>query len=146
MVRDDARVSAAVARTWMLTAHFMACAPGRAPASAPVWPGTRIALQIAHRIEQVLATEPHDDAWFWATHQGAEIDLILRRGDRLLGIECKRSDAPKMTPSIRHAQNDLGLAEVVVLYPGQKHYPLADGVSAKPLAELKTGRSLFDEP
>jgi len=44
-------------------------------------------------IEQVLATEPHDEAWFWASHQGAEIDLILRRGDRLLGVECKRADA-----------------------------------------------------
>lgn len=30
-------------------------------------------------IEQVLAAEPHNEAWFWATHQGAEIDLLLRR-------------------------------------------------------------------
>ena len=45
-------------------------------------------------IEQLLRTEPHEDAWFWATHQGAEIDLVLRRGDRLLGVECKRADAP----------------------------------------------------
>jgi predicted AAA+ superfamily ATPase len=41
-------------------------------------------------IEQVLATEPFDEAWFWATHQGAEIDLLLRRRDRLLGVQCKR--------------------------------------------------------
>jgi hypothetical protein len=41
-------------------------------------------------IDQVLATEPHDDAYFGATHQGAEIDLILRRDDHLLGVECKR--------------------------------------------------------
>ncbi|MFH1570090.1 MAG: ATP-binding protein, partial [Gemmatimonadota bacterium] len=34
-------------------------------------------------VEQVLAGEPHDEAYFWATHQGAEIDLVLRRGDRL---------------------------------------------------------------
>ncbi|WP_299698298.1 hypothetical protein [Hydrocarboniphaga sp.] len=33
---------------------------------------------------------------FWATYQGAEIDLILRRGDQLLGVECKRSDAPRI--------------------------------------------------
>ena len=38
--------------------------------------------------------EPHDDAYFWATHNGAEIDLVLRRGERLLGVECKRVDAP----------------------------------------------------
>ena len=52
--------------------------------------------------------EPYDEAFFWATHQGAEIDLILRRGDRLLGIECKRSDAPGLTRSIRIALDDLG--------------------------------------
>ena len=45
-------------------------------------------------IEQVLAGQPYDDAFFWATHQGAEIDLVLRRGQRLLGVECKRVDAP----------------------------------------------------
>ena len=46
-------------------------------------------------IEQVLLNEAHDEAWFWATHQGAEIDLILKRGQTLVGIECKRSDAPR---------------------------------------------------
>ena len=65
-------------------------------------------------IEQVLAIEPHDEAFFWATHQGAEIDLILRRGDRLFGVECKRADAPRLTPSIRIALDDLGLERVAV--------------------------------
>jgi predicted AAA+ superfamily ATPase len=37
-------------------------------------------------VEQVLAIEPHDEAWFWATHQGAEVDLLLRRGDRWFGV------------------------------------------------------------
>ena len=41
-------------------------------------------------IEQLLLTEPHDEVYFWATHQGAEIDLVLRRGGKLLGVECKR--------------------------------------------------------
>lgn len=94
-------------------------------------------------IEQVLATEPHDDEYFWATHQGAEIDLILRRGDRLLGVECKRTDAPKVTPSIRIAMQDLGLDRVAVLYPGEKRYALAEGVEAVPVSELASGRGLF---
>ena len=51
-------------------------------------------------IEQVLQAEPHDEAFFWSTHQGAEIDLILRREDALYGIECKFADAPRVTPSI----------------------------------------------
>jgi predicted AAA+ superfamily ATPase len=81
-------------------------------------------------IEQVLASEPHDGAWFWATHQGAEIDLILRRGERLIGVECKRADAPRLTRSIRIALEDLGLDRIVVLYPGKKRYPIGERLAA----------------
>jgi hypothetical protein len=96
-------------------------------------------------IEQVLATEPHDDAWFWATHQGAEIDLILRRGDMLYGIECKRGDAPRLTPSMRSAMQDLGLKRIAVIYPGGKRYPLSEQVEAVPLRELANPGRLFGE-
>ena len=94
-------------------------------------------------IEQVLATEEHDDAWFWATHQGAEIDLILRRGDRLYGVECKRADAPKLTRSMRIALDDLRLERIAVIYPGVKRYPLVERVEAVPLLELGDGSGLF---
>lgn len=96
-------------------------------------------------IEQVLMTEPYDEAFFWATHQGAEIDLILRRGDRLYGVECKRTDAPRMTPSIRIALADLGLERVKVVYPGVNRYPMADKVEAVPLTELENAGGLFDD-
>ena len=94
-------------------------------------------------VEQVLATEPHDAAWFWATHQGAEIDLLLRRGDRFLGVECKRADAPGMTPSIRIALGDLALERVAIVYPGEKRYPLGDSVEAVPLKTLANPGQLF---
>lgn len=94
-------------------------------------------------IEQVLMREAHDEAYFWATHQGAEIDLILRRGDVLLGVECKRSDAPRLTPSIRIALEDLGLARVAVVYPGNKRFPLSDRVEAVPLEQLGGAGPLF---
>jgi len=94
-------------------------------------------------IEQVLSSEPHDEAFFWATHQGAEIDLVLRRGDELLGVECKRTDAPRVTRSIRIAQEDLGLTRVAVVYPGVKRYPLSQAVEAVPLSELARPGSLF---
>jgi len=87
-------------------------------------------------IEQVLMMEPHDEAFFWATHQGAEIDLILRQGDHLLGIECKRADAPRLTPSMRTALADLKLERIAVIYPGVKRYPLADQVEVIPLQAL----------
>lgn len=96
-------------------------------------------------IEQVLASEPHDEAWFWATHQGAEMDLLLRRGDRLLGVECKRADAPRLTPSIRIALDDLGLERVAILYPGAKRYRVGERVEAVPAATLAKPGQLFRE-
>ncbi len=94
-------------------------------------------------IEQVLSSEPHDEAFFWATHQGAEIDLVLRRGDELLGVECKRTDAPRVTRSIRIAQKDLGLTRVAVVHPGVKRYLLSEAVEAVPLSELARPGSLY---
>ncbi|MFZ5564292.1 MAG: ATP-binding protein [Thermodesulfobacteriota bacterium] len=94
-------------------------------------------------IEQILQTEPHDEAFFWATHQGAEIDLVLRRGDELFGIECKRTDAPRMTLSIRNAIADLGLKRVLILYPGEQRFLLSDQVEAVPVHDLAKGESLF---
>ncbi|MBK6941589.1 MAG: ATP-binding protein [Planctomycetes bacterium] len=96
-------------------------------------------------IEQVLASEPHDDAFFWATHQGAEIDLILRRGERMFGVECKRTDAPTVTPSIRTALEDVGLERIAVVYPGSKRVMLGPRVEAVPLEELGRPAALFLE-
>ena len=96
-------------------------------------------------IEQVLVAEPHDEAFFWATHQGAEIDLILSRGGRLLGVECKRADAPRLTPSIKIALADLDLDRVAIVYPGDRRYSLADRVEAVPVSELAEHGRLFRE-
>jgi hypothetical protein len=94
-------------------------------------------------IEQVLAGEPHDGAWFWGTHQGAQIDLLLRRGDRLVGVKCKRADAPRLTPSIRIAIEDLGLDRVAIVYPGVKRFALNECVEAVPVRTLAKPGSLF---
>jgi uncharacterized protein len=96
-------------------------------------------------LEQVLATESYSEVSFWATHQGAEIDLLLHRRGKLYGVEFKRVDAPRMTPSIRIALADLGLERVAVVYPGPKRYALTDRVEAVPLSELSTPEALFGE-
>lgn len=88
--------------------------------------------------EAFKALEP-DETYFWATHNGAEIDLILRKDGRLLGVECKRVDAPRLTPSIRIALEDLKLERIAVVYPGTRRYPLASRVDAVPLAALAEG-------
>ena len=95
-------------------------------------------------VEQVLATEAHTEAAFWATHQGAEIDLLLRRKGKLFGVECKRVDAPRLTPSIRIALEDLQLVRVAIVYPGSRRYALADRVEAVPLSVLAEPGSLFE--
>lgn len=96
-------------------------------------------------IENVLMKETYDEVFFWATHQGAEIDLILRRGDALYGVECKRADAPRLTRSIRIALDDLKLKHVFVIYPGIQRFPLRRQVEAVPLQALSSGESLLDE-
>lgn len=96
-------------------------------------------------VEQVLTMVPYDEVFFWATHQGAEIDLILRRGDALYGIECKRADTPRITRSIRIALDDLKLKHVFVIYPGVQSFRLARQVEAVPLKALSKGKSFWEE-
>ena len=93
-----------------------------------------------YAVEEILKALQPDDAYFWATHNGAEIDLVLFRRGRRIGIECKRTDAPTLTPSMRIALGDLKLDELHVVYPGEKRYPLAKKIEAVPLAELVNAR------
>jgi len=89
-----------------------------------------------YAVEEILKALRPDDAYFWATHNGAEIDLVLFRRGRRIGIECKRTDAPTLTASMRIALTDLKLDELNVVYPGEKRYPLAKKIEVVPLAEL----------
>jgi predicted AAA+ superfamily ATPase len=89
-----------------------------------------------YAVEEILKALNPDDAYYWATHNGAEIDLVLFKNDRRIGVECKRMDAPTLTPSMRIALADLKLDELRVVYPGEKRYPLADRVEVVPLAEF----------
>ncbi len=90
-------------------------------------------------IEEVINAVQPDDTYFWATHQGAELDLLLFKNGRRLGVEIKRMDAPKLTPSMRIALEDLDLEQLVVLYPGPKEYALAKRVRVVPLAKAVEG-------
>ena len=85
--------------------------------------------------ETLKAVEP-DEAYFWATHQGAELDLLLLKGGRRLGVEIKRMDAPKLTASMRIALADLKLDQLTVVYPGTKVYDLAPQAKVTPLVTI----------
>lgn len=84
-------------------------------------------------LEQVLRLARPDEAYFWATHQGAELDLLMLHGSRRVGVEFKRADVPTLTPSMRIARNDLGLDRLYVVYPGSQRFELAGDIEAVPL-------------
>lgn len=87
-------------------------------------------------LEQALETLAPPDAYFWATYQGAELDLLIRHAGRSYGIEIKYSEAPKLTKSMRIAVEDLGLQHLWVLYPGTGRYPVDDRITAWPVSAL----------
>lgn len=87
-------------------------------------------------LEQVLRLAKPEQAYFWATHQGAELDLLLLRGTRRVGVEFKRADAPAVTRSMRIAAEDLKLDVLYVVYPGEHRFHLAPGIEAVPLRSL----------
>ncbi|MFC1782750.1 ATP-binding protein [Planctomycetota bacterium] len=88
-------------------------------------------------IEQVLSIlEIEEQAWFWATHSGAEVDLMVFRGGKRLGFEFKYTDAPKLSKSIHIAIDNLGLDHLYVIYPGEKDFMMADNVYALPITQL----------
>ena len=89
-----------------------------------------------YAVEEVLKALRPDEAFFWATHNGAEIDLLLFKGGKRIGVECKRADAPTLTPSMRIALTDLKLDQLIVVYPGERRYRLEKRVEVVPLAEL----------
>jgi predicted AAA+ superfamily ATPase len=70
------------------------------------------------------------DYYFWATHTGAELDLFILHGQKRLGIEIKRTTSPEITSSMRTAQHDLNLGELVVVHAGDTSYPLGENVRA----------------
>jgi uncharacterized protein len=89
-----------------------------------------------YAVEEVLKSFGPDEAYYWATYNGAELDLLLFKNGRRIGIECKRADAPALTPSMRTALADLKLDHLYVLYPGDKTYPLGKKVDVMPLAKF----------
>jgi predicted AAA+ superfamily ATPase len=90
----------------------------------------------SYAVEEVLKSFRPDEAYYWATYNGAELDLLLFKDGRRIGVECKRADGPALTPSMRTALADLRLDHLYVLYPGDKRYALGKKVEVVPLAKF----------
>jgi uncharacterized protein len=87
-------------------------------------------------IEEVLKVVTPDEIYYWATHNGAELDLLLLKDGRRFGVECKRVDSPRLTASMRTALVDLELERIFVIYPGDLAFPITDRITALPLSDL----------
>ena len=101
----------------------------RHPKLGPSWEG--FALE---EIVRAIGAGP-EDIWFWATHGGAELDLLVARGTRREGFEFKYTDRPASTRSMHIAIESLKLERLTVIYPGERHIPLAEKIEAIGLAE-----------
>lgn len=88
-------------------------------------------------LEQVLALLGTRSAYFWATHGGAELDLLVTVGGRRYGFEFKVGEAPGATRSMRVALADLGLTHLWIIYPGNAAYDLDERLSVLPLGEIR---------
>lgn len=101
------------------------------PKSGSSWEG--------YAMEEVLQAVRPDSAYYWATHNGAEMDLVIFKRGRRYGVEMKFKDAPQITPSMRIALEDLRLEHITVLYPGDQRYNLSKRVTVIPLSDIASG-------
>ena len=89
-------------------------------------------------IEQILEMTACREFYFWATHAGAELDLLLFLDGKRIGVEVKFSDAPRRSKSMLVALNDLKLDKLYVVYPGSRTYPIDHKISALSVNDLLT--------
>jgi predicted AAA+ superfamily ATPase len=87
-------------------------------------------------LEQILGLLETRDAYFWAAHSGAEIDLLVFHRGRRLGFEAKLADAPRLSRSMRAALADLSLDRLFVVVPGGPTYDLAERITVTTLGGL----------
>jgi predicted AAA+ superfamily ATPase len=87
-------------------------------------------------LEQVLLQIRPPEAYFWATHNGAEIDLFFLHEGRRYGFEAKFNEAPKITRSMRISLKDLALDHLWILYPGKEQYPAHEKITVWPLCDV----------
>jgi uncharacterized protein len=89
-------------------------------------------------LEQIIfhLDAQQEECYFWGTHQQAELDLLIIKNGKRLGFEIKYSGAPKLTKSMKIAQEDLALDILTVVYPGDIEYPLTKDIHVRPLKAL----------
>ena len=77
-----------------------------------------------------------DQCFHWATHSGASLDLLAATGARRHGFEIKRTESPRLTPSMRSALETLNLDQLDVIHAGQETFQLAPNIRALAAGDL----------
>jgi hypothetical protein len=77
-----------------------------------------------------------EECFFWATHGGAELDLLVVRGRKRWGFEFKRTAQPAVTRSMTTALDDLGLRRLFVIHAGAASFPMKERISAVALSRI----------
>lgn len=80
--------------------------------------------------------KPNEQAYFWATHSGAEVDLFWQHNGKHWACEFKFADAPTLTKSMRSALTSLNLEKLWVIYPGNTQYYIHEQIEVFPLKNL----------
>lgn len=86
-------------------------------------------------IENILACSPQWRASYYRTSSGAEIDLILEKGNKKIAVEIKASSSPKISKALVNSLTDLKIKQAWVVAPVKESYPLAGGITAITLQE-----------
>ena len=89
-------------------------------------------------LEQFLQIVKPSEAFFWATHNGAEIDLFFLSQGRRFAVEVKFNEAPRITRSMHSALDNLHLDHLWIIYPGSHAYPVHEQITVWPLREIAT--------
>lgn len=87
-------------------------------------------------LEQILLMAHSSQSYYWATHGGAELDLIIMQKGRRYGFEVKFSESPKVTLSMREAVERLKLDHLWIVYPGLHSYPVGPKITVWPLMDI----------
>ncbi len=95
------------------------------PDSKTLWSHPKIgASWEGFMLEQILRNISSPEVYFWATHSGAEIDLVVMKGGKRYGIEFKWSEKPSLTKSIHTVKQDIAPEKIWVIYPGKHTYKI----------------------
>lgn len=101
----------------------------RNPKLGSLWEGFALEETIKlHRMDS-------EDLYFWAIHQGGELDLFWKNGSKKIGFEFKYTDSPKVTASMQKALELLKLEHLYLVYPGNRRTSLSNKITLIPLGE-----------